>query len=292
MPQRKKTDDNVEQSELVSRIKEQYFTAQEAFQYLGITRDAFNNYVRRDPKTYGQERLLGRHAYYRKDKIMEIKARTEMFLTPPYQLGDYRKNPSSKLELATENDMPALADLGARALGYALSDNEIRIARLRKNPESYQVLRNQEGVIVGYAAILCLSGETLDQLIHDEVKTSDLTADRVEAFESGRPLHIYILALCVDPNYTHQQKRLYGARLILGLFAFLFELASRGVEIDTITARTWSKGGLRLLRHMNVPQLRSPIPGKNLFSVRVTESGIPLLVRYSETLEEWKSLHT
>src|SRR5216110_88947 len=164
MPERKKTDDSVEQSELVSRIKEQYFTAQEAFQYLGITRDAFNNYVRRDPKTYGQERLLGRHAYYRKDKIMEVKARTEMFLTPPYQPGDYRKNPSSKLEVATENDMPALADLGARALGYALSDNEIRIARLHKNPESYQVLRNQEGVIVGYAAILCLSGETLDQL--------------------------------------------------------------------------------------------------------------------------------
>lgn len=285
-------DKDTEQSLLINRIKEQYFTAQEAFTYLGITRDAFNNYVRRDPKTYGQERLLGKHAYYRKDKIMELKARTEEFLTPPYRPGDYRKHPSSRLELATENDMPILADLGARALGYGLSPNDIRIARLRKNPESYQVLRNQEGTIVGYAAILCLSGDTLSLLIHDELQTSDLTADRVEVFEPGQPLHIYILALCVDPNYTHQQKRQYGARLILGLFAFLFELASHGVEIEAITARSWTSDGIRLLRHMNIPQLRSPVPGKNLFSVRVAESGIPLLVRYSEALEEWKKLHT
>ncbi len=169
---------------------------------------------------------------------------------------------------------------------------ELRLARLRKNPESFRVLRNEEGTVVGYASIYSMRKETIERFIRDEIRTSDLTEEEILPFEPGHPTHIYLMALCVTPDCTHQQKRIYGLRLILGLMAFLLELASRGVEVETITARTWTSDGLRLLRHMNIPQVRSPVPGKNLFSVQVAESGIPLLIRYSEALEEWKNLHT
>lgn len=230
-----------------------------------------------------------KQGYYAIADVEALLAGEALFST--YKPGDYRNHPSSTYGLATVDDMPALGELGARALGYALSPDETRIARLRKNPECYQVLRNQEGQIVGYVSILPLSNETVTRLIRDEIKTSDITANEILNFVPGQPLHIYILAMCVDPACTYAQKRTYGSRLLFGLMAFLFDLAQRGVEIESITSRSWTGDGVRLLRHMNIPQLRSPVPGKNLFSVRVPESGIPLLVRYSELLDQWKQEH-
>src|SRR5262249_15127918 len=140
MPRRKKTEAASEttQGALADRIKEQYFTAQEAYQYLGLTRDAFNNYVRRDPKAYGQERLLGKHGYYRKDKIEEMKSRLELLFAP--EPGEFvfrtprMDKPKDMEEDMEQEDRMAYLNFGPGSFTY-----ERKAARrlyLKANPQS------------------------------------------------------------------------------------------------------------------------------------------------------------
>lgn len=164
---------------------------------------------------------------------------------------------------------------------------------MRKNPETFFVLRNSANKVVGYIALLPLKKDTMDRFVKGEIGMDDIPPNDVELFEPGRPVHLYVIALCVDPVYKAAVKGEYGARIVRGLFAFLLELAQRGVEIETITARNDKDkpDGRRLLQKLGIPQLRSPVPNKYLFSVRVADSGYPMLVKYSDVLAEWKQEH-
>lgn len=103
---------------------------------------------------------------------------------------------------------------------------------------------------------------------------------------------MYVVALAVDPSYRSRKlKHVYGARLIQGLFEFVLDLARAGVEIETITARSFTVDGKRLLQEMGMAHLRSPVPDIELYSIRVAESGFWALVRYSDLLAEWKREH-
>ena len=235
-----------------------------------------------------------KHKFYKLTEVEAVVAARNVF-EAEYTRGQWRDNPVSTFELAREEDMPAIARIGTaifrdeRNPTYEPTPVEVRLAWMRKNPETYHVLRNHEGVLVGYVCILPLRKEIIEGFILDEIKTSDMTENEIEPFQPGTPIHLYIMSVCIDPACTLVQKHEYGARLIAGLFAFLLELGARGVEIQTITARSYKPDGIRLLKKIGIPQLRSPIPNKNLFSVTVAESGIGLCLRYSEFLEQWRS---
>ena len=111
-----------------------------------------------------------------------------------------------------------------------------------------------------------------------------ITPDDVERFEPGPVLHLYVIAIAIDPVFRQAAKKSYGSQILFHLRTFFLSLADRGVEIDTITARSYKPDGLHLLRKMGIPQLRSPIPGKQLFAVNVAESGNPLFVLYTDRL--------
>jgi hypothetical protein len=109
----------------------------------------------------------------------------------------------------------------------------------------------------------------------------------LDVFHAGEPLHLYVMSLVIDPQYPKGKQHEYGSRLIHGVFAFFLDLAERGIEIDTITARSHTRDGIRLMQRLGFPLVKSPVPrsGRFLFVVRVSESGLPLFERYSELLE-------
>ncbi len=164
---------------------------------------------------------------------------------------------------------------------------------MAKNPQVFFVLRNSANKVVGFAALLPMKKETMDRFVTGEIGMADIPSDDVELFEAGKPLHVYIVALCIDPAYKATTKEEYGAMMVRGLFAHLLEIAQRGVEIETITARNEKDkpDGKRLLQKLGMPQLRSPVPDMSLFSVNVADSGYPLLMKYSDTLAAWKQEH-
>ena len=273
-----------------------FVTAKEATTMLNGSDGMLSRYVKEGRlKRYGPPDR--KHKFY---KISEIEAVIEARNTfeAEYTSGKWRENATSTFDLAQEADMPTIARIGTaifrddRNPTYQPTPIETRLSWMRKNPETYHVLRSQDATLVGYTCILPLRKEIIDRFIADELKTTDITADEIEMFEPGQSIHLYIMATCVDPVYNTAQKHEYGARLVAGVFTFLLDLADRGVEVETISARSYKTDGIRLLKKVGIPQLRSPIPNKNLFGVNIAESGIPLLVRYSERLDQWKRKHS
>ncbi len=258
-----------------------YLTAKEAAARLGISDSLLSRYVSQNKlHRYGPEER--KHKFYKESEVEALRE-TERLFTGEYEKGDYKKHPVSKFEQATPADMPAIVEISSRIFGDP-PPLETRLAWQRKAPESFYVLRNAAGDIVGYTSVLALRRDTLERFVRDEISSEQITADDVEEYRPGRALHLYVMAIGIDPAYSVREKHEYGARLVAGLFSWLLDLAARGVEIETITARTYKPDGLRLLRKMGIPQLRSPVPDKALFSVRIPDSGFPMFVRYSEAL--------
>jgi hypothetical protein len=265
-----------------------YVTAKEAARRLNVSDGLISRYVQQGKlKRYGPPER--QHKFY---KISEIEAllASERFL---YMPGQWRNNPVLTFEIATEADMPAIFEISRGTFDMPMTPAlaEIRREWLRKEPEIYHVVRDQAGTIVAYACLPAMSEQVIGRFIRDELEGEDILADDIQRFVPGKPLHIYIMAMAVDPQYSQAQKHEYGAVLVRGLFAFLLDLAQRGVELETITARTYKPDGLRMLRKLGIPQLHSPVPDKSLFMVRIPDSGFPLFERYSELLVEWQQSH-
>lgn len=267
-----------------------YLTAKEVMKILDISDGQLYYYV-----TQGKLKRYGppdrKHKFYKLTEVEAMLAARNVF-EAEYRPGDWRENPATIFEPARDEDIPIIVDIDHRIFVEEDPVEERWYQRwLHRNPESFFVLRDQTQTIKAYVCLLPVERNTLDRYIRDEIDIDAITPDLVDQWEPGKPLHVYTMAMGVDPNCSLVEKREYGARLVNGVFSFLLELGERGVEIETITARSYKADGIRLMRKMGIPQMRSPIPGKNLFVVRVAESGFPLLVRYSDLLERWKHEH-
>ncbi len=259
-----------------------YITATEATSMLDISDATLSLYVKKGwLKRYGPPER--KHKFYKLSEVESLIESRNIF-------DEYQEILPASFDIAAPEDISAIIDIDKRTFHVGITE-ETYLRWMRKNTETFFVLRDSASKIVGYTCILPIRKETMNRFVRDEIDMDDISPDDVDLFEPGRPLNLYVIALCVDPTYKSAVKHDYGARLIRGLFAFVLELARRGVEIETITARTYKADGIRLLRKMGIPQLRSPVRGKHLFSVRVTDSGFPILALYSDLLAEWKQRH-
>ncbi|MGB8346537.1 MAG: hypothetical protein WCD86_16750 [Ktedonobacteraceae bacterium] len=272
-----------------------YITAADAISMLDISDATLSQYVKRGwLKRYGP--LERKHKFYKLSEVEAIIAARNTF-------DEYQEKLPAFFEPATPGDIPTIVNIDERTFNadhqweeprelYIQWVGETYSRWLGKNPEAFSVLRDTAGKVVGYSIFLPLKKAIIDRFVRDEMSMSDILPDDVDLFEPGKPLHIYVIALCVDPVYKSKEvKHGYGKRLIQGLFNFMLDLARRGIEIETITARSYTPDGKRLLREMGMTHLRSPVPEKELFSIRVADSGFWALVRYSDLLDEWKREH-
>lgn len=237
--------------------------------------------------------------FYRREDVEKLAREIEF---TAWQ-ADARASRSS-FRPATAEDIEAIADIDERTFNARGTNPEPRklyfqqgvetYARwLARNPQTFFVLENTAGKILGFACLLPMKWEAMERFIRDEVKWTDIADSDIDLFEPGNPLHLYVIALCIDPVYPRKQRRTYGARLLSGVFEFFLELARRGVEIATITGRNEPNhpDGKRLMQDLGMPLLRSPVSHMLLFSVRLAESGYPKFMKYTEILEQWKREH-
>lgn len=64
------------------------------------------------------------------------------------------------------------------------------------------------------------------------------------------------------------------------------EISPVGIMDKAISLRGHAQDGIKLMRKLGLPWLVSPVPGWELFSVRVAESSMPFLRKYSAKLAE------
>lgn len=217
--------------------------------------------------------------------------------------GDARAS-RSRFRPATAEDIGDIADIDERTFNARGTNPEPRKRYFQqgvetytrwwqRNPQTFFVLESAAGKILGFASLLPMKWDAMQRFIRDEMAWTDIEDSDIDLFEPGKPLHLYVIALCIDPVYPRKQRRTYGARLLSGVFEFFLELARRGVEIATITGRNEPNhpDGKRLMQDLGMPLLRSPVSHMLLFSVRLAESGYPKFMKYIDELEAWRRAH-
>ncbi|MGH2479510.1 MAG: hypothetical protein ACRDHW_07650 [Ktedonobacteraceae bacterium] len=222
-----------------------------------------------------------KYGFYNEDDVRALEEAQRVFPSMKQH-----KTYQSFLTIANRSDIPTLARIDHDAI-HPTDSSYLDASFLQwhqKNPEILFSLRNTSGTIVGFFCILPLQKNPLDHILAGT--GGILSNENIALFTPGNTIHLFVGALAVDPSVSLVAKHTYGAALLFGFFRFLMTLAERGVSIETITARSHTHDGIKLMRRIGIPWLISPNPESELFSVRVAESGIPFLKRYRKKLAE------
>lgn len=236
----------------------------------------------------------GKHQPFYKESEVEALWHSRQVFEPEEEIPakrDWKNNPTATFGIANEKDLAAVIDIDRRTFDEPAASLEVCRKWYKKNPATFMVLKNDEGIVRGYASLVPMQKSLIKQFIHDQLSGENITADMIDEYLPGKPLHLYVMAIAVDPSVSTAEKRRYGQHMINGLFTFLFELANRGVEIESITARSHKKDGINLLLKMGFTWLRSPVEGHQLFYVNIPKSGLPFFLKYSSLLARWKEEH-
>lgn len=265
---------------------EDYYTAQQAREILGMTYSALQNQV-----NIGNLHPITppgrRQKVYPKKEVDDLKAEMEVWYVSRHQT----KALSAKFVHATLEDMPEAVALSAAVFGGRnIVPLEKRIEWLQKNPDIDYVLKDEDQ-LVGYFSLVPLRLETINSLLKQYRYAKDLTADDILTYSPGNPVDLYAMAVGVRPGASINLKREWGKLLLLGARQAIIGLGEKGIVIRTLQAHSSMPDGIRLMRHAGFTEVESGIPGMHNFIIDIEPSGIPFVVDYKKKLSEWQQQH-
>jgi hypothetical protein len=271
------------------RPPEGYYTATETKKILNVSDAMVRIHVQKGRIKYflppGRK-----HGFYRKKDVDKLANDLHIFL-------NLDEAPTSKFATAGEEDLPAIIEITKALFGSGNDDSQVtpleqRIAWMKKNPDIFSVLKREEEVI-GFTYILPFKQGTdkIAQLLRSNFAGEvDITLDDIEAFQPGKQIDLYIVAIGIKPSIKYPHRRIYASRLLSHFMDGIIELGRKGVLIETITAIGFSPEGRRLLQSTGFSEIPPPVPGKRAFRIVREESGAPLILQYKQALEQWKQL--
>ena len=249
-----------------------YYTASETKKILGVTDGMLYNYVRNGHL----ERITppGRkQGVYKKEEVHKFALELHAFLSSGEKHRRITFTTVTRDEI--EDTLKATEDIFKWR-----PDKAIRTSWIAKNPDiSYQLCL--DGSVVGVASILPLSLERIEKILNGEVSSERTQSDEIENYERGELYHLYIMGVGVIFAFNKWEKRLYGSKLVRGIGEAIIDLGKRGIEIATISARSHTVDGVRILRHMGFKQIPSVTKDVN-FRINISESDIPVVKQYRE----------
>lgn len=194
---------------------------------------------------------------------------------------------------AKKGDLPAIIEISKALFGGGDEESRVtpledRLKWMQKNPDIFCVLKKDEEVI-GFTYILPLKkgSDKLEKLLRSNFAGEvDISLDDIEAFDPGKRIDLYVVAIGMKPSVKYPKKRVYASRLISHLMDNIINMGKTGVIIETITAIGFSPEGRRLLQSFGFSEIPPPAPGKRAFRIKIEESGAPLILRYKEALQE------
>ncbi|HEU5377563.1 MAG TPA: helix-turn-helix domain-containing protein [Ktedonobacteraceae bacterium] len=256
-----------------------YYTAKEVKERLGITDGMLYNYVR-----YGHlERVMppGRkQGVYKKEEVDKFALEMQAFL------GSREESKSVTFTPVSKSDIEETVRL-TNEIFHTQLDRNIRLSWVTRNPQvSYQLCVN--GSVLGVVTMLPLKPEKIEQILRGEANSEETKPEEIEVYEPGRPYHLYAMGVGVSSVLSRFEKRLYGSKLITGLYETILEFGKQGIEIETISARSHTVDGIRILRHIGFKQIPSITKDVN-FCIDVPSSEIPFAQQYREALASAKA---
>lgn len=280
----------------IERLKKTHYTAQEAYEHLGLTRDAFNNYVRRNPDEFGRvQSPLGSYGYYRKDKIDAMKERLEAIIMAAE---------SSKFEFraARMEDLEAEDHMAYLNFGEGSRSPERNASRrryLEVNPYTSFHLYNS-GTLVALINLVPLKHEAILEFKQGK-RGWMFPNEMIEQYEAGKPLGLIIIDLATITNAPPEKRERYAGYLLHRLAGQLAEWGSKGIDIRSIDACGGTPDGRRILERAGfkytgtykIPAIGKPdvMSDRPMYHLDIDTSDLVLLHRYKQAFQKWKELH-
>jgi hypothetical protein len=201
-------------------------------------------------------------------------------------------------DVAKKEDLLGIIKLGVALFSPGSNINpeppQWIIKALEKNPEIRFTLK-RKGELLGYVSIVPFkpNNEKAQRCLEVEfLRDVNITPDDIETFDAGKHIHLYLMAIGIDPKLTRLERRTQGAKLINKFIDEIVKLGSRGVIIEKITARGDTRSGIKLLQAFGFSEMPPPAPGKRAFIIDVEKSGAPAILQYKQALKESGVLET
>lgn len=262
------------------QVEELYYTPQEAQKILGMSRDTFNNYVRRG--SIKRHTLVGPHGFFLKTQIDGLAERIEAAL-----LAAETKN--LIFRKAEFSDLEVINRLAYYHFGEGALTAERQAARqrfLEANPESTFCLFNDEKLLVSID-IVPLSHSAI--LEFREGKRGWLFPnEEVEQYKPGHPLELIIIDMMTTLSAPPRLREAYAGDALRGMAKQFRLWGSRGVEIKSIDACGGTEQGRRILESAGFEYIGEKQPRRYMYHLDIKSSDLKLLKLYKEVLAKWK----
>jgi hypothetical protein len=255
----------------------EYYTAGEVKELLGITNGILYNYG--DNGTLEKIYPPGsKQAVYKKSQVNQLARELQIFIATR------KKNPTDFLRVTNEEEMRECQEISQALFGVGRNTVKERMEILKRNPDTYHMLRDDDQVI-GYLAVMPLQAGKLEKVLNQVIPVQ-INSEDIDDFKGGKDIDLYLHAIGVRPVFNATERHSYGARLISGLMDMIIEWGENGVKIGTIAARSNMPDGIRLMKHMGFTEIERLTPERRTFIIDVKSSGIPFMLRYKKALEE------
>lgn len=139
----------------------------------------------------------------------------------------------------------------------------------------------------GYLAVMPLKIGRLEKVLSQTIPVK-IDADDIEDYSNSKKIDLYLHAIGIRPGFSTTEKHTYGARLVNGLVEIAVSMGNRGIEIETIAARSNMPDGVRLMKHAGFTEIEPLTPERRTFVINVRESAIPFILQYKKAFSESK----
>lgn len=268
------------------KLAEQYYTAREARVRLGLTSDAFQNWVKTGKLTKLRLPGMGQGFFLKRDidrKAQLVEA--ALFLETTQLL---------ELKAATPAEVDAEIHLAHLIYGKRALAPEAQRARKRLvefNHESTWHLYDRD-VLAASISMAPFTHAAIEAFQHDKHEWL-FDYESIKPFASGEALECILLDVMTTPTVP-PEKRTFYAEVLLRAFATipLRDLGARGVELSKVYTYGNTDAGRALLRKSGVfKEVDEPVPGRIIFEMDVEITDFILLRPYRDALAAWKALH-
>lgn len=224
-----------------------------------------------------------RGAYYLKMSVDDLVKAKELF-DIQYGAG------ITTFSVAKEEDIRGLYELCVSLWGTrGTYPYELRLARYRKNPKIFYVLK-YGGTVVGYSTLMPISERAHDEIIQTGKPGYEvIRLDDILPFTPDYPLSYVFLEIAVRDGVPKPKQ--YAMHLISGTSRALDEFARQGIFMKKLFATSRTPDGIGISRRLGFKETPLPPKGETLaFELDTKTANSPLLDEYQKLIKEHTKL--
>jgi hypothetical protein len=259
------------------KISELYYTATEARNKLGMTRDAFNHYVKTG--VIQRTTIVGKHGHYAKRDI-DILAMNITAALIAAQAPNITFKAAALEEQEKEFEL-AVLNFGEFTKRFHPNRYEI----LSKSPGSSYYVYDHEHLVAS-VNIVPLNHEGIEKFKAGE--RGWLLGEYVEQFKPDVPLELIIIDFMTTPLAPANRRTQYAMHLFFGLGRLFEDMGKQGINVTNIYGCGATPQGRKLLETAGFHKI-GEYGNRHIYEVNTSEAGIHLLGGYKKSIVEYKA---